>query len=218
MSQKILDVIVQHKIVAIVRGVESRWMIDVAKALYTGGVQCLEITFNPADEVVSRDTLHSINLVSKEFAGKIFVGAGTVLTVQNVEDAVNAGAEFMISPNVSQAVIEKTKVLGKISMPGAYTPTEAQQAYEYGADIIKIFPADIVGPDYFKAIKAPLPHLKLAAVGGVTVDNIAEFIKAGADVFGISSSLVNIKLVKEKNWKAIEDAARSYTEAILNFK
>lgn len=218
MGQKILQEILKHKIISIVRGVHSSQILDVVKALQEGGVCCVEVTFHPANAEVSKDTLRSIEAIRNHFEGNVFVGAGTVLTAQNVDDAVAAGAEFMISPTVSQKVIERTKQLNKVSMPGAYTPTEAQQAYEYGADIIKLFPSDALGPSFFKSIKAPLSHLKFAAVGGVNVDNIGEFLKVGVDAFGIGSNLVNAKLAQDKNWDAIRKSAAAYTQAIQNFK
>lgn len=211
----VLADILHNKVVSIIRGVPSKNIVDAVSALAEGGVRCVEITFNPADPVASTDTLRSIEKLKTTFGDKLHVGAGTVLTANQVDLAAAVGAEFMISPNVSQSVIMRTKALGLVSMPGAYTPTEAQQAHEYGADIIKIFPADCLGVKYFQAIKAPLSHLRFAAVGGVNTSNIADFLAIGVDAFGIGGNLVNSRIVKDKNWSAITQVAEAYMKAVI---
>ena len=142
------------------------------------------------------------------------IGAGTVLTVKQVEDAAAAGAEFMISPNTNVDVIRRTKELGLLSLPGAYTPTEAELAWESGADIVKIFPASGLGPAYFKAVKSSLSQLRLSAVGGVSEQNIHEFLAAGVDSFGIGNNLVSAERVARGAWQEIEAAAAFYTAAV----
>ena len=212
--EKILEAMLQDKIVSIIRGVASQQIIPAVAALEAGGVRFVEVTFNPADEAASADTLRSIKLLQNIFGSRMHIGAGTVLSVEQVEQAAAAGAEFVISPNMNPAVICRTKEKGLIAMPGAYTPTEAQAAWEAGADIVKIFPADQLGPNYFKALKAPLSQLHLAAVGGVSEQNIQDFARAGADCFGIASNLVNANRVQRQAWQEIEAAARRYRERI----
>lgn len=210
----ILEEMLKHKIIAIVRGVKSEDILDVAKALKDGGVNFMEVTFDASSKDGSVDTLKSIALVKNAFAENFYIGAGTVLSTQQVEAAVKAGAEFMISPSMNRAVISRTKELGKISMPGAYTPTEIQDAYEAGADIVKVFPSTCLGVEYFRAIKAPLSHIRLAAVGGVNPENISDFIAAGVDGFGIGSNLVNNKVVAAKNWQTITESAKRFIAAM----
>ena len=142
------------------------------------------------------------------------IGAGTVLSVEQVEDAAQAGAEFIISPNTNTDVIRYTKQKGLISLPGAYTPTEAETAWEAGADIVKIFPAGNLGPSYFKAVKASLSQLRLSAVGGVSEHNIGDFLAAGVDSFGIGSNLVSADRVRRRDFDEIEKAAAFYTNAV----
>ena len=206
----VMEDMLASKIISIIRGVDSRHIVDAVKALQQGGVRFVEVTFNPADEAASRDTLRSIQLLKDQFGEVMHIGAGTVLTPKNVEDSAAAGAEFMISPDMNCQVIQRTKELGLVSMPGALTPTEVQTAWTAGADIVKIFPADCMGPAYFKALKAPLSHVRLAAVGGVSEKNIAAFLQAGADGFGIGGNLVNADRVNRRAWEEITAAARGF--------
>jgi 2-dehydro-3-deoxyphosphogluconate aldolase/(4S)-4-hydroxy-2-oxoglutarate aldolase len=214
MSQKILEKIKSEKIIAIIRGVSSEHIIPTVEALVNGGIHCVEITFNPSSEEKSKDTLVSIKKVSEHFKDTVFVGAGTVMTVKQTEDAIAAGAEYIISPNVNEAVIRRTKELGKISMPGAFTPTEAGNAYDYGCDIVKMFPAGILGPGYIKAVTSSMSHLTIAAVGGIDVDNIDDFIKVGTTCFGIGSNLVNTKLVEKGDFATITETAKKFCQAV----
>ena len=138
----------------------------------------------------------------------------TVMSVDQVHQAVEAGAEYMISPNVNEAVIRETKKLDKVSIPGAMTPTEAAFAYECGADIVKLFPAGLLGAAYIKAVKAPLKHIPVTAVGNVNVENCAEFLKAGAVGVGVGGSLVSAKLVDEGRFDEITATAKAYVEAL----
>lgn len=216
MSQKILEKVLQKKIIAIIRGVSSQNIIKTVQALLDGGIECVEVTFNPSNEEKSKDTLISIQKINEQFKGRVIVGAGTVLTEKQVEDAVNAGAEYIISPNTNEQVIKKTKQLGKISMPGALTPTEAQYAYEIGADIVKMFPAGVLGLDYIKAVKSSMNHLVVAAVGGVDENNIKEFIHGGVNCFGIGSNLVNVKLVEQGRYDLITQKAKKFVEAVCD--
>ena len=138
------------------------------------------------------------------------VGAGTVLNAEQVRLARDSGAGFIISPNTDRSVIEETKRLGLISIPGAMTPSEIVSAYSFGADIVKIFPAGILGINYFKAIRAPLEHIPMAAVAGITPDNIADFSKAGAVAFGISSGIYNREAVITHNAEMLESLAEAF--------
>lgn len=214
MSQAVLDKILAGKIVAIVRGIPSTQIVGLASALEKGGVNCIEVTFDQSSEEKAKDTLASIRAIKEALGDKVCVGAGTVMTPEQVRLAVEAGAEYMISPNVDEEVIRETKRLDKVSIPGAMTPTEAAFAYKCGADIVKMFPAGILGAGYIKAVKAPLKHIPLTAVGNVNVDNCAEFIKAGAVGVGVGGSLVSAKLVAEGKFDEITATAKAYVEAL----
>ena len=167
-----------------------------------------------SSEEKAKDTLVAIRAIKDALGDKVCVGAGTVMSVDQVHQAVEAGAEYMISPNVNEAVIRETKKLDKVSIPGAMTPTEAAFAYECGADIVKLFPAGLLGAAYIKAVKAPLKHIPVTAVGNVNVENCAEFLKAGAVGVGVGGSLVSAKLVDEGRFDEITATAKAYVEAL----
>ena len=179
-----LEQILEHKIVAILRGCIPDRIPDIAAALAEGGVRLMEITLN------SPGALGSISQLSRAMGDRMLVGAGTVLTAAEVEAAVDAGARFIISPTLDIETIRRTRQLGSISIPGAFTPTEILTAYRNGADIVKVFPAGSTGASYFKELRGPLPHIPLMPTGGVTLDNIRDFKTAGAVAFGIGSALV----------------------------
>lgn len=216
MSKEVLNKILEGKIVAIVRGIPSDEVVGLAKALVEGGISCIEVTFDQSSEEKAQDTLKAISNISKVLGDRVCVGAGTVMTVKQVETAAAAGAEYMISPNTNAAVIKRTKELDKVSIPGAMTPSEVAQAYELGADIVKMFPAGVLGCAYIKAVKAPLKHIPVTAVGGVNPGNCADFIRAGAVGVGVGGNLVSPQLVKEGRFDEITAIAKSYTDALKN--
>lgn len=216
MSKKVLNKILEGKIVAIVRGIPSDEVVGLAKALVEGGISCIEVTFDQSSEEKAQDTLKAISNISKALGDRVCVGAGTVMTVKQVEAAAAAGAEYMISPNTNAAVIKRTKELDKVSIPGAMTPSEVAEAYELGADIVKMFPAGVLGCAYIKAVKAPLKHIPVTAVGGVNPGNCADFIRAGAVGVGVGGNLVSPQLVKEGRFEEITAIAKSYTDALKN--
>jgi len=216
MSKEVLNKILEGKIVAIVRGIPSDEVVGLAKALVEGGIFCIEVTFDQSSEEKAQDTLKAISNISKALGDRVCVGAGTVMTVKQVEAAAAAGAEYMISPNTNAAVIKRTKELDKVSIPGAMTPSEVAQAYELGADIVKMFPAGVLGCAYIKAVKAPLKHIPVTAVGGVNPGNCADFIRAGAVGVGVGGNLVSPQLVKEGRFEEITAIAKSYTDALKN--
>jgi 2-dehydro-3-deoxyphosphogluconate aldolase/(4S)-4-hydroxy-2-oxoglutarate aldolase len=214
MSKVSLDQIYQSKIVAIIRGINSARILDTVAALVAGGITMMEVTFDQSNVAQSEDAIKSIGLIKAKFGNQIGLGAGTVMSVNQVRDAVAAGAEYIIAPNVNPEVIRESKQLGKIAIPGVFTPSEAATAYSYGADLIKIFPADVVGTPFFKAMAGPLGHIPLIAVGGVNADNCVQFIKAGAKGVGVGGNLVNKKLIESGQYDQITMLARAYTAKI----
>lgn len=180
-----LSQILEHKIIAIIRGANPADVLKIAEALYKGGIRILEVTMNSAQP------LTVIKELNDKFGDRMIIGAGTVLDVESAKKAVAAGAGFILSPIVDAEVIKIAKSLGVVNIPGAYTATEIYYAYKNGADIVKVFPA--TSPSYLKDIAGPLPQIPLLPTGGVTLENIKEFKKAGAVGFGIGSALVNTK-------------------------
>lgn len=204
----------KNALVAIIRGVPAKDMVAVAEALLEGGVSMMEITFDQTSKEGIRETLNSISVLRERMYERMALGAGTVLSPQQVSDAHACGATFVISPNTDVAVIEKTKKLNMLSMPGALTPSEIALAFSAGGDVVKLFPAGLWGAEYLKAVRAPLAHIPLAVVGGVTPENIGTFLKAGAVGAGIGGNLVSAKTVNEKNFAAISLAAKQFCAAV----
>lgn len=214
-AQTIAD-IRQEKLVAILRGVPDKKMPKLLEALYQGGVRLAEITFDAKGVTPAEKTAAQIGAMKQAFAGKMRIGAGTVLTAEQAKLAVEAGAEFLISPNYDREVIEYAVKTGVVSMPGCITPSEAVEATKMGADFIKIFPSDTLGPKYFKAISAPLSHIPFIAVGGVDDQNVADFLKAGAVGVGVGSNIVNKKMLEADDYEGITALAKRYVDAIRN--
>jgi len=191
-----LDNLLEAKIVAILRGVEPAHVPDIAAALDAGGIRALEITLN------SPDALRVIHRLASRFTDRLLVGAGTVLDADEAKAAIAAGARFIISPALDIPTIQMTRELGAVSIPGAFTATEILTAYRNGADIVKVFPAS-VGVAYFRDLRGPLPRIPLMPTGGVNLENIRDFQKAGAVAFGIGSALVDAR--KEVTDKYLQD-------------
>lgn len=212
MYSTIIQEILNKKIISIVRGVEPEKILKIAEALYEGGVTLIEVTFNQKDPASWAQTAVAINAIHTAMENKMFVGAGTVTNVELVEMAAKAGAGYIISPDTDPAVIRRTKELGLVSLPGAYTPTEAKLAHNSGADFVKLFPCVGDAPAYLKAVCAPMSHIKFLAVGGVNADNAADFIKAGAVGIGAGSCLVNKKWVETGEYHKITEEAKRFVE------
>ncbi|MFM9279781.1 bifunctional 4-hydroxy-2-oxoglutarate aldolase/2-dehydro-3-deoxy-phosphogluconate aldolase [Paenibacillus jiagnxiensis] len=203
-----LSEILEHKVIAIIRNAKPEDVPKIIKALYEGGVKIVEITMN------SPKVLSVIEKAADEFGGKVTIGAGTVLDPETARSAILAGAEFILSPTIKVETIKMTKRYGAVSIPGAFTPTEILEAYENGGDIIKVFPATL-GPGYIKDIRGPLPQIPLLPTGGVGLDNIKDFMAAGAVGFGIGSSLVNTKEeITEEYLVQLTEKAKQFISAV----
>src|SRR3954463_8528167 len=188
-------------IVAVVRSESSESLLKVVQALADGGVTAAEITFTVPDAV------EVIRQVRKEIGDAVVLGAGTVLDPETARAALLAGAEYIVAPTVNVEVIRLCRRYDKAVMPGAFTPTEVVAAWEAGADVVKVFPADVGGPPYLKAIHGPLPQIRLMPTGGVDLDTAEAFLKAGACCLGVGSSLVSPKTVAEGDFARIRDLA-----------
>ena len=200
--------VLQSVIVAVVRAPSGELLADVAQALLSGGVTVMEITFTvPRAERV-------LEKVADRLADKVLLGAGTVLDPETARVALLAGARFIVSPTVNLDVIRLCQRYDRLVMPGAFTPTEILTAWEAGADIVKVFPSEIAGPAYLKAIHGPLPQVRLMPTGGVNLQTAAEFLKCGACALGIGGSLVEPKAVSSGDLGRIESLARQYVEII----
>ena len=203
--QKILD----HKLVAIIRGTTPEDTLKIVQSLYEGGIRVVEITMN------SPKALSAIERVTDEFGKEMLIGAGTVLDPESAQSALLAGAQFILSPTFNPDTIRITKRYGAVSIPAAFTPTEILEAYERGGDIIKVFPATVLGPEFIKDMRGPLPQIPLLPTGGVSLDNIKEYLTAGAAGLGIGSSLVNtIQEITEEYLLQLTEKAKKFTLAV----
>ncbi len=203
-----LEIVEREKAVTILRIPDPSLFEPIAEALYNGGVRILEITMTVPGAI------SLIKRAAENLPEDMLLGVGSVLDAVTVEKAVEAGAQFVVSPVIKEEVIKKCAELDKAVMPGAFSPTEIQYAWELGSDIIKVFPANILGMDFFKAVKAPLPHLKLMPTGGVSLTNGGDWLKAGACAVGIGSALVSGKDLANRDFKAIEEKAKTMMQSL----
>jgi 2-dehydro-3-deoxyphosphogluconate aldolase/(4S)-4-hydroxy-2-oxoglutarate aldolase len=199
-------------IVAVVRAESGALLAQVVKALAEGGVTAAEITFTVPDAV------EVIRQVRKEVGDAVCLGAGTVLDPETARAALLAGAEYIVSPTVNLDVIRLCRRYDKPVMPGAFTPTEVVAAWEAGADVVKVFPADIGGPPFLKALRGPLPQIKLMPTGGVDLNTAEPFLKAGACCLGVGSSLVEPKAVAAGDFARLRDLASQYAAIVRKFR
>ena len=210
---KNLEILRQTGIIAIIRAEKFEQLIDIVSALNKGGIKFIEIT------ITTPGALKVIETVSEKLKDKdIIIGVGSVLDTETARAAILSGAEFIICPCLNKDVITLCNRYSKIVIPGAFTPTEILCARENGADLVKVFPSIIGGSSYIKAIKAPLPQIDLIPVGGVNIDNVAEFIKAGATAVGVGGNLVKKEFLKEKDFSALTSLSKKFIERIEKAK
>ena len=195
-------------VIAVLRAKSTAELMDVANALYAGGVTAIEVT------MTTPGALDVIKVVSAELGGKVVVGVGSVLDPETARAAILAGADYVVAPTLNEAVVRITKRYGKVSIPGAFTPTEILRAWDSGADAVKVFPTSSVGPQYLKDLKGPLPQIPLVPTGGVSVETCGDFIRAGAVAVGAGSALVDSKAVAAGDWATIADTAKRMVEEV----
>ncbi len=204
----------ERKVIVVCRGIAEEEIVNVATALYDGGIRFMEVPFNQADPSTFTSTANKIKAVKDALGGKMHVGAGTVITMEQFEIAKEAGAEIIVSPTMEEDVIIATKAAGLISMPGCAVPTEMTKAYKLGADLIKLFPASVVNLNVIKEISVPLNHLPLVCFGGVSAENIQEVLSAGVVGVGMASSILNKQALANKDYAKITALAKAVTEKI----
>src|SRR5262245_39637735 len=195
-------------IVAVVRSPDSQQLVEVARALVDGGVSVVEITMTVPD------ALDVLRQVRRALGERLLLGAGTVLDPETARAALLAGAEYLVAPTLNLDVIRLCQRYDKLVMPGAFTPTEILTAWEAGADVVKVFPADVLGPAFFKALRGPLPQVRLMPTGGVDLNTAADFLKAGACCLGVGSQLVEPKAIAARDFDRIRELAAQYVAAV----
>jgi 2-dehydro-3-deoxyphosphogluconate aldolase/(4S)-4-hydroxy-2-oxoglutarate aldolase len=206
--QRVLD----GGIVAILRATSGELLVDVAQALLDGGIDVIEVTFT-----VPR-VLDIISAMRSRLGDRILLGAGTVLDAESARAAMLAGAEFIVTPTVCRPAIELCRRYDKLVMAGAFTPTEILTAWEAGSDIVKVFPADVGGPNYLKAIHGPLPHVRLLPTGGVNLDTLGDFMRAGASAVGLGTALVEKDALQRRDLQRIRDLASEYVQRLRSVR
>ncbi|MBA7654695.1 hypothetical protein ES703_62578 [subsurface metagenome] len=207
-KEKNLQEIINCGVVAIVRVASAKEAVEVCMAVAKGGVKPIEVTMTVPGAI---DAIKEFKSVVKD---EVLVGAGTVLDPETARAVILAGAEFVVSPTLNLEVIEVCRRYSKIVIPGTFTPTEILTAWEAGADIVKVFPATVGGPQYFRDIKGPLPQIRLMPTGGVNLENTPDFIRAGAVAVAAGTSLVDKKAVSERNFDLITETAKKFVEAV----
>lgn len=199
-----LEALQSARVVAVIRAPARESLVPITSALLEGGIRAIEVTLS------TPDAIQGIRDLEREFGDAILLGVGTVLLAETVGQAADAGASFVVSPVFVPAVVQATRNLGLLSLPGAFTPTEVLRAWNEGADVVKVFPAGTLGPGYFKDLLAPMPFLRLMPTGGVEAANVGAWIEAGAFAVGAGSSLLPKKLVQEGRWAEITALAKSF--------
>ena len=212
MKEDVIRTVHETRIVAIIRGFAPDVCMWLAEAYLKGGIRLVEVTFNQREPASWKDTAAAVRAIRERFAGEMHVGAGTVLTEEQLAMCADAGGEYMVTPNVKPALIRSCAAKGLASMPGALTPSEAMDAWDAGADFVKIFPAGSLGSGYVKALRAPLSHIPFLAVGGISPDNVAEFMKAGCVGAGVGGNLTNREWIAAGEWDRIADVASKLVE------
>ena len=201
---EIISRLLDPGIIAVIRTERADQVMPVCEALLAGGVSALEITLTVPD------ALKLIGAVSRQFGARAVVGAGSVLNAAAAREVLDAGAEYLVSPITRAEIAAVGRTAGRPVMLGAYTPSEAQAAHEAGADFVKLFPADTLGPGYIKALRAPMPHLRIVPTGGVNLQNAADFFAAGCAALGLGSSLLLADVIREKKWSELTRLAAEY--------
>lgn len=216
-TERIKQLLGEKRLVVLFRNVPMEQMAEVSKALVRGGIKILEITFDQTKDDPSIAFKKSYDIIKDAVGDALCLGAGTVLNVEQVQAAYEAGAEFIVSPNTNKAVIELTKKLGMLSVPGALTPTEITYAWDCGADMVKLFPADDMGFHYIWNIRGPLPHIPMMATGGVNQETIPKFLECGINCVGTGISIVDRKMLADGDYEGIERLACEHVAAVEKY-
>jgi len=207
-KEEVLNAVIDSGVIAVIRADRSEELMQVAYALQEGGIVAMEVT------MTTPGAIDVIKAVATDLRQKVIIGAGTVLDPETARAVILAGAEFVVSPTLNPATIEVCRRYSKVVVPGAFTPTEILTAWQAGGDIVKVFPATVVGPGYLRDIKGPLPQIRLSPTGGVSLENAGEFIRCGACCVAVGGNLVSKKALANKDWALITDTARRFIEEV----
>lgn len=209
---RVIQAVQETGIVAIVRGTGAGEIVKIAGALYEGGIRAIEVTCN------TDGYLDMIRTLTDTLGDKMLIGAGTVLSPVTAQLVIDAGAKFVLAPDFNPEVVQLVHQNQKLAVPGVTTPSEMLAAYRLGVDIVKLFPAGALGPRYLKDIRGPLNNAAIMPVGGITLDNLAEFVQAGATAFGIGGELVDKKAIAAGNFSVLTEKAKAFIGAFRQAK
>ena len=210
MKELVLNTVRTARIMVVTRGLTDEQLIPYCQALLEGGIRLVELPFDQLAPDKLEKTPRQIRIIREHFGDKLLVGAGTVLSVEEVDAAADAGACYVLAPSFDKNVVRRARERGICAFPGVMTPTEAQDAHLCGADMVKIFPTGILGVDYLKVLRVPLPHIGMIAMGGVTKDNLMQFL-AHCEAVGVGGGICDLKAIQAGDYATITEKARSYT-------
>jgi 2-dehydro-3-deoxyphosphogluconate aldolase / (4S)-4-hydroxy-2-oxoglutarate aldolase len=201
-----LEILYEDGVCAVIRHIREQDLGNFVDAIRRGGIRSIEVTLN------THNALWMIRQLAND--SNLLVGAGTVMDGESARNAINAGAQFIVSPHFSEEVMRVGVENSRLTIPGAYTPTEIVVAHQFGAKMIKVFPAGTLGPDYFRSVRGPLPDIAFMATGGIGVENIQEFIASGVTTVGIGGSLASKKELANGNWSVIKERANQFIQNV----
>lgn len=207
-KSQICSLLTDPGIIAVVRARNAEQVVPLSEALLAGGVMAIEIT------LTTPNACAAIREARARFANRALIGVGTVLDAASCRTALDAGAEFVVTPICRTELVSLVHAADRPIMLGAFSPTEAQLAHEAGADFIKVFPADTLGPGYIKGLRAPLPHLRIVPTGGVELHNVRDFLQAGCAALGVGSALVSAQLLQAADWQELTRRASAFVTAV----
>ncbi|MCL5779907.1 MAG: bifunctional 4-hydroxy-2-oxoglutarate aldolase/2-dehydro-3-deoxy-phosphogluconate aldolase [Firmicutes bacterium] len=207
-KSRLAESLLECGVVAVVRGAEAAKVVNIARALHKGGVTSIEVTMD------TPGAIDMIKQVVAEIGHQAVVGAGTVLDAETARAAILAGAEFIFCPSLHEDVIRTANRYGKVVIPGVMTPTEIINAYEMGAELLKVFPAGVLGPGYFREVRGPFKHVPLMPSGGVTLENAAEFIKAGCVALGVGGALLDKEAIRQERYEVLTERASQFVKIV----
>ncbi|WP_085506131.1 bifunctional 4-hydroxy-2-oxoglutarate aldolase/2-dehydro-3-deoxy-phosphogluconate aldolase [Thalassobacillus devorans] len=211
-KEALLERLVSSGIVAVVRKVDTEKVHHVVQAFVDGGVSSIEITME------SEGAVRIIRELKERYGDTVLVGAGTVLNKDQAKEAIDAGSDFVFAPTLDKETIEYTRSQGVIMIPGVFTPTEIYQAYQWGANMVKVFPATVVGPQFFKDVNGPLGHIQKMPTGGINLENLGDFLRAGAVAAGVGGSLVNKTMIEQEDWQGLKELAKNYVDKVAEVR
>lgn len=214
-NRSLLAAVRRHRIIVALRGLTKEQLVPAVRALREGGIRMVEVTFDQSSPAALADTPAAVAALRRAFGEELLVGAGTVVTVEQLRAAAEAGAQYMLSPNLDLEVMAEARRLGLAAIPGALTPSETAAAWKAGAALVKLFPVGNLGPGYVRAVTAPLSHIPLLGMGGINRDNLLEYLALPSMAgVGVGAAIAKLELIRSGDWAGLTALARTYTDQL----